>query len=81
MTISDSEVSVLRALCPLCRGEGFIFTGAAVARCPECERRDWEEFSRGLKDLPPCFGYASCSERTMLLCPWAEGCKEEAAEE
>lgn len=80
MTISDSEVSVLRALCPLCRGEGFIFTGAAVARCPECSRRDWEEFSEGRQDLPPCWGYASCSQECMDLCPYSDGCREAAKE-
>lgn len=80
MTVSDSSVSVFRPLCPLCRGEGFIFTGAAIARCPECDRREWKEFSRGLRDLPPCWGYASCSQEAMRRCPWGEECREAAKE-
>jgi hypothetical protein len=76
VTASDSDIALDRPLCPLCRGEGFVFTGAAIARCPECDRREWEEFSRGFRDLPPCWGYASCSEECMGLCPWAKGCKE-----
>jgi hypothetical protein len=66
------------SLCPLCRGEGIIFIGAMIARCPACDRREWEEFSRGLKDLPPCWGYACCSQEAMRECPWGEGCKEAA---
>jgi hypothetical protein len=65
-------------LCPLCRGEGFVLRGAAVARCPECERRDWEEFGEGFQDLPPCYGYASCSPRVMRSCPWGGGCRGDA---
>lgn len=73
-----TDVAFARALCPLCRGEGFVFAGAVVTRCPECARRDWEEFSEGRQDLPPCWGYASCSEECASLCPWADGCGEEA---
>lgn len=76
MTISDSDVLMLRHLCPRCRGDGVVVEGNAVGICQECERRDWEEFHAGKQDSPPCFGYASCSGECMMLCQWAEGCKE-----
>ncbi len=64
--------------CPACRGYGYIESGHLVRVCPECARRDWEAFERGLLGDPPCFGYASCSEECMLLCPWGEECREAA---
>lgn len=76
-TFPESIIAVTRPLCPLCRGDGFVLRGNTVARCPECDRRGWEEFSEGRQDLPPCFGYACCSKECMRLCPWAEGCQKE----
>lgn len=78
--ITESIAIVPRPLCSLCRGEGFVFRGPMVARCPECERREWDEFNRGLKDHPGCYGWASCSEECMALCPWGEGCARESGE-
>lgn len=75
-TCPESIIAVNRPLCPMCRGDGVILRGATIARCPECEAREWEEFNRGLKDHPPCFGYASCAPKVMRKCPWGEGCKE-----
>lgn len=78
MTLSDleQEIAITRVFCPLCRGEGYILTGATVRRCPECDRRDWEDFHAGRQDLPPCYGYASCAPGVMKKCPWRKDCRE-----
>ncbi len=80
MTLSEDPVVLERPSCPLCRGEGYLLTGALVAMCQECATREWEEFSQGLEDFPPCWGYASCAEECMGLCPWGEECREAAKE-
>jgi len=61
--------------CPTCRGAGYTGAGHVIRVCPKCLELDLMEFAEGLKDCPPCYGYASCCEECMGLCPWAEGCR------
>lgn len=69
------DLVIERPPCSTCRGFGYVESGHCIRNCPECLETDLMEFSRGLRDSPPCYGYASCREECMGLCPWAEGCR------
>lgn len=42
----------------------------------KCAAREWEEFTQGLLDYPPCYGYSSCAPQVMRKCPWRKDCRE-----
>ena len=76
IAIGDQELVMASRPCPTCRGAGYTGAGHVIRVCPECLELDLMEFARGLRDSPPCYGYASCAPEAMRLCPWGKECRE-----